>query len=391
MIFDGATSVAEVLTIVVRFVIDWQVQQREIALRFYDGSFDGNNLATALFSILCEEFGIDPADVIAAVHASDMCAVNPKAMKRLRALGNFEFLFSLGCISHTIDNAGSKFAILIVTEWLKVFLALMAMSGQACDAFLDITGESYCGYSTTRWGSRLEVIGLLERTEPKLLKWVEYLLDNGVGPKAAPKLLSMINSPGRWHAWKIEARAASVVGKKMVESCYMAEGDHLDNRIDLVFTAFHNLNRLRTAFAGGASSILHADETMARLVADAQEWSQLPEASAMSKAAKERLKQCSETLGAATEALAASVRAGEAAKAIALNASGRARQPSKQHPGAANQNARQQSAAATRAEELSKKTGAAAKKAAGAQAGKDKAELGVVADQVAALPPTQAH
>jgi hypothetical protein len=55
LIFDGATRVAEVLCVIVRFLgEDNTVQQRLIRLKTYKGSFDGEELLTAITDILQE-------------------------------------------------------------------------------------------------------------------------------------------------------------------------------------------------------------------------------------------------------------------------------------------------------------------------------------------------
>ena len=59
MVFDSTSRLGEVLAVVIRFVDDWEVQQRLVRLEFLQKSVSGEELARQLISVLSVSLGVE--------------------------------------------------------------------------------------------------------------------------------------------------------------------------------------------------------------------------------------------------------------------------------------------------------------------------------------------
>jgi hypothetical protein len=186
LIFDGATRVCEVMCVIVRFVdANYIVQQRLIRLKLYEGSFDGEELLTAISDILVGA-GIMFRCVTGTM--TDMCAVNIKAMKALRDKYHASNLLIAGCNSHTFDGVGGKADVPVLQSFWNVFINLTALSTYAKSAWVEAFGETLLGYSSTRWWSQWECKKQLCKEWHRLGDWIDILEREGIGEKTTPKL-----------------------------------------------------------------------------------------------------------------------------------------------------------------------------------------------------------
>ena len=106
LIFDGATSVADLYCVVCRFVTDdGYIQQRVIGLEHLVCALSSPQLCSALSQVLFgPPFNLEAARILGLMH--DRASVNILAMTMLRPIClNAEFI---GCLSHTLSNAGKK-------------------------------------------------------------------------------------------------------------------------------------------------------------------------------------------------------------------------------------------------------------------------------------------
>ena len=99
IIFDGSTRLGEALAIVVRFIDQWNVQQRLVKLEVVQ------QLAQRLIQCLAVEYAFKPNQLLAAMR--DGAAVNETGLRQVGFY--FPNIFNVICFSHTIDNVGKHF------------------------------------------------------------------------------------------------------------------------------------------------------------------------------------------------------------------------------------------------------------------------------------------
>ena len=94
------------MTIILKFVNSgWKIHQRLIWLQLLAKSMNGYEIACELVSVLQVQYDVAPRSLVAAMH--DRAAVNSVAMTYVRVM--YPSLLDIGCFSHTLNNAGSKF------------------------------------------------------------------------------------------------------------------------------------------------------------------------------------------------------------------------------------------------------------------------------------------
>ena len=128
IIFDGTTRLGEAMAIVIRFISDdWQIQQRLVRVRMLSKSLSGEEIARELISVLSVSYSIRPDDLLGAMR--DRAACNGVAMRTSKII--YPLLLDIGCFSHTIDNAGTKFEVPILSEFITTWISLFSHSPKA--------------------------------------------------------------------------------------------------------------------------------------------------------------------------------------------------------------------------------------------------------------------
>ena len=158
VVFDGASRLGEAMAIILRFVdSSWKIHQRLIRLQLLAKSMSGEEIARELVSVLQVQYDVAPRSLVAAMH--DRAAVNGAAMTYVRVM--YPSLLDIGCFSHTLNNAGSKFNTPILNEFLSSWLRLFSHSPKARLAWRNRTGIAVKSHSETRWWSKWEVANQL--------------------------------------------------------------------------------------------------------------------------------------------------------------------------------------------------------------------------------------
>ena len=91
--------------IVVRYVDNFQIEQRLICLQLLAKSLKGEEIAREVVHTLSTEYGVAGNHLLAA--ARDRVAANSVAMRTIKIL--FPDVFDIGCYSHTLDHVGEHF------------------------------------------------------------------------------------------------------------------------------------------------------------------------------------------------------------------------------------------------------------------------------------------
>ena len=87
----------------------------------------GEELAREVLGVLCREYKLSTEQVLAAMR--DRASVNGVAIRHIKIM--FPNLLDIGCYSHTIDLAGSKFELPTVEKFIKPWISLFSHSPKA--------------------------------------------------------------------------------------------------------------------------------------------------------------------------------------------------------------------------------------------------------------------
>jgi len=147
ILFDGTTHLGEALTIVVRFVDDWEIRQRLIHLQLLTKIMTGEEIARELVHTVPTEYGVTGNHLVATMR--DRVSANGVAMRTIKVL--FPNILDLGCYSHTLDHIGEHFDVPHLEEFTRLWISLCSHSPQARLEWKSQTGRAMASYSETRW------------------------------------------------------------------------------------------------------------------------------------------------------------------------------------------------------------------------------------------------
>lgn len=219
IIFDGTSRLGEALAIVVRFMDDWEIKQRLVHFQTLVKSMTGEELAREVLGVLCREYKLSPEQVVAAMR--DRASVNGVALRHIKVL--FPDLIDIGCYSHTLDNAGSKFELPTVEKFMNSWISLFSHSPKARFEWKDKTGRSMASYSETRWWSRWEVFNQVVQQFGDVEPFLHEQTD--LSPATRSKLLRILADPLKKLRLQVELAAVIDAGEPFVKATYDLEGD----------------------------------------------------------------------------------------------------------------------------------------------------------------------
>ena len=235
MVFDGTSRLGEVLAVVVRFVDEWNVQQRLVRLEFLQKCVNGEELARELISILSVTLGIESSKLIAVMH--DRASVNGAAMRTVKVI--YPDAVDIGCISHTLDIVGHKFKVPTLHLFFTLWTSLFTHSPKVKALWKEQTGRAMSSYSNTRWWSRWEV----QQQVLQQFGDVELFLarHEDIGPATRTKLLDVLHGP-QLIPLKVELAAVVDIGSYFVKGTYNLEGDGI-----LAVKCYEEILKIRNA------------------------------------------------------------------------------------------------------------------------------------------------
>ena len=237
VVFDGASRLGEAMAIILRFVdSSWKIHQRLIRLQLLAKSMSGEEIARELVSVLQVQYDVAPRSLVAAMH--DRAAVNGVAMTYVRVM--YPSLLDIGCFSHTLNNAGSKFNTRILNEFLSSWLRLFSHSPKARLAWRNRTGIAVKSHSETRWWSKWEVANQLMDLFGDLRPFLEATED--VGLVTCAKMRAILDDPLKSALLRLELAVTIDAGRPFVQATYRLEGDG-----PLALVCFEELDKLLQA------------------------------------------------------------------------------------------------------------------------------------------------
>ena len=219
VIFDGTTRLGEALAIVVRYVDDsFTIQQRLIRLQLLAKTMSGEEIARELINVLSAQYSITSNKLVAVMR--DRAACNGVALRTIKIV--YSSIIDVGCFSHTLDLVGSKFVTPCLSSFIVWWISLFSHSPKAMLLWKERTGQSYKGFSATRWWSKYEVI----RQVMDLFGDIHpFLEEASVSPATVNKLLSILQDPQEKKLLQVEIAVTIDAGMPFVRATYNLEGD----------------------------------------------------------------------------------------------------------------------------------------------------------------------
>ena len=215
-IFDGTTRNGEALAVVVRFIKNWNIEQRLVRLSLLAKSVNGDELAREILTILSTQLGVSSGKLLACMR--DGASVNEKAMNTLSIM--YPHVMNIVCFSHSLDLVGTKFVTPKLDKFMKHWFGIFQHSSRAKLLWQELTGRSLKSFSATRWWSKWEC------QQQIMTQWGDvpkFLAATDVAPKSCQKLKNLLQTAGT--ELLIEFAVIVDVGEPFVKATYSLEGD----------------------------------------------------------------------------------------------------------------------------------------------------------------------
>lgn len=223
IVFDGSTTVAEVFVIIVRFVTpDCFLQHRVIDVHHLARSLNSNDMGALLIHTLLSKYGLQPKQVKAFSH--DRAAVNLSAMRYLSSV--FPCALSIGCFSHTLDNAGGQLwdhlplASAFVSKWIQ----LISRSNLARALFQEMFNVAPLRANLTRWFSQYHVAEQICRLFPDIQRFLRDCADERIASETSAACNMILNGDNGGD-YMVELAVVVDAAGPLVEACAVLEGD----------------------------------------------------------------------------------------------------------------------------------------------------------------------
>jgi len=213
LFFDGTCHVAEVVVIGVRYLRGFRPQQKVLSLQVLKQSITAEELAAMLLDLTHDA---KIREQVLAFH-SDCASVNTASMKII--LKVFKRSVWIGCLSHTLNNVGTRFE----CQTLDVFLSgwkTMLHSYKVREKFLTTVKEEAKLFSVIRWHSEWEICNQIYIHWDKFVKLIKDLPDDCC-PESKIKMMKHIDKK----ILRLQLVVTVEVGMKLVKSTFNLEGD----------------------------------------------------------------------------------------------------------------------------------------------------------------------
>lgn len=141
LIFDGASEVSEVFTIVVRYWADGRTQQRLVTLLWFKKSVNASEQSKVIFNEIVNKLNLDPSRVVACIR--DGNSVNTSCIKKLNRmiLRTQSPIIDLTCVSHTVCVCAELFNCPTLKTFCEYWSTMVNQSVSARTVFLELAGE----------------------------------------------------------------------------------------------------------------------------------------------------------------------------------------------------------------------------------------------------------
>lgn len=253
--FDGTSRLGEAINIVGRFCSEkFDIHTR--LLRFITSKLHlkGAQFCALILRVMCTELGLQPENVVSM--SRDSVLVNGAACKLLK-----ESIFHCAdvqlCISHTLNNVGSRidFELLsrFMTPWLELVGGRNPHRGARALWRAAVSPEQVPGYSAVRWHAAAEIQFVMARNFEKLDGFLQSLDEHGYGDATRKRLHEIFDPACSRLTLKLQL-AAVLDMEVLVKTTYELEGDRVE--LLLVYNRIERLRRLGEVLSKGGEGVL---------------------------------------------------------------------------------------------------------------------------------------
>lgn len=250
--FDGTTRLGEALNIVARFCTEgFVLEQRLVRFLTLARHADGAALAGVISSLVLQQLRM-PIDSIVGF-LRDSAAVNGSA---IGMLGMFTSAANIMCVSHTLNNVGSRFSFSVLSTFSSAWVTLMH-SHAARGLWAGEIGHSPRRYSAVRWHALAEMQFEIGTHFSRLDDFLQQCTQHGIAPSSTSQLQTLLQTDR--HTLRLQL-AAMLDMRCLVSATYDLEGDRLEILLvhDRIMSLMDIGARLRRGDVDGLLPNLHA-------------------------------------------------------------------------------------------------------------------------------------
>lgn len=259
--FDGTTRLGEAINIVGRFCLpEFELRTRLLRFQTAQGHLNAKQLASLITRVMCTDLSVPPENVVCI--SRDSVLVNGAAC-RILIDSPFGAAENQLCISHTLNNVGSriKFALLseFMTAWLELVGGRSPHRGAQALWRTAVAPQRVPGYSKVRWHSLAEIEVVIAENFDKLDEFMARLDTLVIGDATRQKLHDVLDTPDKRERLKRELAAIRDI-QTLIRTTYELEGDRLE--LLLVYNRIESLRELGRLIRSGEASLPNLDSVI---------------------------------------------------------------------------------------------------------------------------------
>lgn len=256
--FDGTSRLGEAVNIVGRYCSeDFQIVKRLLCFRTAEFHLNAEEFASLITQVICTDLSISPLKVVCLTR--DSVLVNGAAC-RLLTSSPFRAAENQLCISHTLNNMGSRINFSVLNDFMTSWLELVGgrnphRRAQALWRHV-VAPQRVPGYSKVRWHSLAEIQALLAENFHRLDPFMAQLDAEGIGDATRAKLHAVLDNAESRRTLQLQLASVRDM-QQIVRTTYELEGDRLE--MLLVFSKVEMLRRLGKAIKTGEEVLPNVD------------------------------------------------------------------------------------------------------------------------------------
>lgn len=256
--FDGTSRLGEAVNVVGRMCSpEFELQTRLLRFQTARTHLNGAQFASMLTRIICTELAVPPENLVCI--SRDSVLVNGAACRMLTA-APFSAAENQLCISHTLNNVGSRISFDVLSEFMTSWLELVGGRNPHRGAQAlwrnAVAPQRVPGYSKVRWHSLAEIEVVLAENFDKLDGLMVELDQRAIGDATRQKLHAILDNPAKRQSLGRQLAAVRDL-QILVRTTYELEGDRLE--LLLVYQRIEALRTLGRAVKAGASVLPNVD------------------------------------------------------------------------------------------------------------------------------------
>lgn len=256
--FDGTSRLGEAINVVGRMCSpDYRVVMRLLSFQTAKAHLNATQFASFLTRIICTDLALPPENIVCL--SRDSVLVNGATCRMLTA-APFSAAENQMCMSHTLNNVGSRIKFVVLSEFMTSWLELVGGRNPHRGAQSlwrrAVAPQRVPGYSKVRWHSLAEIEVVIAENFNKLDEFMAELDERAIGDATREKLHAVLNNTAKRSALKRQLAVMRDL-QCLVRTTYELEGDRLE--LLLVYHRIEALRALGRAIRAGDSVLLNLD------------------------------------------------------------------------------------------------------------------------------------